>query len=184
MDKKKSDLIYKISFRCIKIMHDGILIRLLVNPARVLTTLGLKRGDTVFEPGCGPGFFTVGAVQVVGDKGHVYSYDINPYAIQYLQKKLVRNDLQNVTTEERNAADTNLPGESVDFAFITGIPRAIGGFDKLMNEISRILKPGGLFAYRSHNKGKNGFTAKELESWQFVPVPEKNSNKFKIFKKL
>lgn len=59
MDKRKSNLIYKISFRCIKIMHDCILLRLLVKPEHVLSALGLKSGDTVIEPGCGPGVFSV-----------------------------------------------------------------------------------------------------------------------------
>ncbi len=184
MNEKQLNIGYKISFHSIKFMHDGVLIRSLVKPDKVLTGLGLKKDDVVFEPGCGPGFFTVGAAQVAGDKGHVFSYDVNPYAIRYLRKKLNRKGLNNVTAEVCNASDSNLPDESVDFAFITGIPRAVGGFNKLMEEISRTLKPGGIFAYRSHGRGKTGFTSKELELWQLVPVPEKDSNGFKIFRKI
>ena len=168
LDNKKLDLIYRIAFHSIKMMHDGPLLRLLVNPGSLLEDLGLRPGDTVLEPGCGPGFFSVGAAAAVGGEGRVYSYDVNPYAIRYLRKKLDRKGLRQVTAEARNAADSGLPDASVDFSFITGIPRALGGFDRLMNEIIRTLKPGGIFAYRGHGGGRSGFDPEELKSWQLV----------------
>lgn len=183
MNKKSLDFAYRISFYCIKLFHDGALLRLFVKPEEVLSSLGLKNGDTVFEPGCGPGFFTLGAANVVGEKGQIYAYDVNPYAIRYLKKKLKKQGRNNVTAEERNAADTNLPDQSIDFAFITGIPRAVGGFDKLMNEVSRVLKSGGTFAYRSHGGGIDGFGEDELKSWNFFAVSENDSSGFQIFKK-
>jgi len=183
MNKRNLDFAYKIAFQSIKIVHDGALIRSLVKPDKILSSLGLNKGDTVFEPGCGPGFFTIGAARATGNKGHVYAYDVNPYAIRYLQKKLDRQNVKNVTAEERNAASTNLPGQSIDFAFITGIPRAVGGFDKLMDEVSRLLKLGGILAYRSHGGDKKQFTEKEIKTWLLTPVPAMDSNRFKIFKK-
>lgn len=183
MNETNMNLAYKISFHCIKMVHDGILIRSMVEPDRVLAELGLKDGDTVFEPGCGPGFFTLGAARLVGDGGWVYAYDVNPYAIRYLQKKLKNKGLQNVTAKERNAADTEMSKQSVDFIFITGIPRAVGGFDKLMDEVSRLLKPSGTFAYRVHGNGQKGFSDEELRKWQLVRVQEKDCNRFKVFYK-
>jgi ubiquinone/menaquinone biosynthesis C-methylase UbiE len=181
MTAKNLDFVYKVSFACIKMMHDGMLLKLLVKPDKVLAALGLKNGDTVFEPGCGPGFFTIGAAQVVGDKGHVYAFDVNPYAIRYLQKKLDTVDMDNVTSALCNAAESNLPEQSIDFAFITGIPHAVGGFDKMMKEISRTLKTGGIFAYRGKRRPENKFSTQELESWRLMSIPEKKSNGFKVF---
>jgi ubiquinone/menaquinone biosynthesis C-methylase UbiE len=184
MNERDLNLAYKISFHCIKMMHDGMLLKLFIKPDRVLAALGLKEGDTVFEPGCGPGFFSIGAAQVVGDKGHICAYDVNPYAIRYLQKKLDKKQMYNVSAELCNAADSNLPDRSIDFAFITGVPHAVGGFDKLMDEVSRTLKIGGIFAFRSHGRGKTGFSPEKLERWQLIHVPEKDKDGFKLFKKI
>lgn len=184
MNEEKMNLAHKISFACIRMMHDGALLKAMVKPDNVLSELGLKNGDTVFEPGCGPGFFTVGASVVAGEEGCVYAYDVNPYAIRYLNKKLEKKGIRNVTVEERNASATGLLDDSVDFAFITGIPRAVGGFDELMQEVSRLLKPGGIFAFRSHDRGQSGFSTNELERWNLLPVPDKDCNRFQVFKKV
>jgi len=182
MNERQRDLVHRIAFHSIKMMHDGPLLRLMVKPERLLAQLGLRSGHTVFEPGCGPGFFSTAAAEIVGSGGQVYSCDVNPYAVRYLRKKLESRGLQNVVTAEvRNAADTGLAAESVDFAFITGIPHAVGGFDRLMREVSRVLKPGGIFAYRGHGRGKNAFSPGELEAWKLVP--EEKVRGFSVYRK-
>jgi len=182
MNERNRDLIHRIAFHSIKMMHDGPLLRLLVKPDRLLAQLGLRAGHTVFEPGCGPGFFSIGAAEAVGTGGHVYSCDVNPYAVRYLRKKLERRGLQRIVTAEvRNGADSGLPAHSVDFAFITGIPHAVGGFDRLMMEVARILKPGGIFAYRGHGGVKEKFSHEELETWSLIPG--KRVRGFALFRK-
>lgn len=182
MQERQRGFVDRIAFHSIKMMHDGPLLRLLVKPERLLAQLGLRAGHTVFEPGCGPGFFSTAAAEVVGISGRVYSYDVNPYAVRYLRKKLESSGLQKVVTAEvRNAADTGLKAESVDFAFITGIPHAVGGFDRLMLEISRTLKSGGIFAYRGHAGVKEKFSPGELEAWKLVPAEKVRG--FSVYRK-
>lgn len=139
---------HRVAFKVIRAMHDGFLANWLVDPAQILSSLGLKRGDTVLDIGCGPGFYAAGASRVVGPEGRVYAYDINPYSIRYVIDKDNRLGLTNVIAEERNASDTELPDSSVDFAFLIGVPRVAGGLYRLLAEASRVIKLDGLLVVR------------------------------------
>jgi len=145
---ESKDINFKISFAVIKFVHDNWLLRRLVDPAALLRELGLKLGDAVWEVGCGPGFYTMGAAEVTGPKGKIYTYDINPYAIEYVRRKVENAGLDNIQAENKTAADTGLPNDSIDFAFVVGVPHIVGGTHNLLDEITRVVKPEGLLAYR------------------------------------
>jgi len=146
---------FKISFAIIRFMHDNRLLRRLVDSAALFRSLGLKDGDTVFEVGCGPGFYTMGAAKVTGSKGTVYAYDVNPYAIRYVCRKVKNAELDNVKVENKTATDTGFPDASIDFAFVIGVPHIVGGAHCLLDEIARVVKPGGLLAYRPSRGNKD-----------------------------
>ena len=76
-------------FRMISFVHDT-LYGLFVNPYRLLNAAGLKPGQKALEVGCGPGFFTILATKIVGEKGRVYVLNINPMAVETMRcKKLL-----------------------------------------------------------------------------------------------
>jgi cyclopropane fatty-acyl-phospholipid synthase-like methyltransferase len=70
--------------------------RLQIN--RVMDTLGIVPGKSVADVGAGSGFFTVLAARRVGAKGIVYAEDINAEAIRYIDARLKKEGLHNVTT--------------------------------------------------------------------------------------
>jgi ubiquinone/menaquinone biosynthesis C-methylase UbiE len=146
---------YRISFGFIKFMHDNALLRRLIDPGELLKRIGIKDGDVVFEIGCGPGFYTIGATEAVGPRGKVFAYDVNPYACEYLSNKLANRQVANVEVENRNATESGLSDKSVDFAFLTGVPHIVGGLEALLKEIKRVLKRGAVLAIRpSRNNAK------------------------------
>lgn len=149
------DLVYKISFAFIRLFHDNFLLWLCVDPVVMLHDLGLTEGDSVLEIGCGPGFYTIGAAKTAGSRGKVFSYDVNPYAINYTRRRLREAGIENVELENKSATDTGLPSESIDFAFVVGVPHIVDGEHSLLGEITRVVKPGGLFAYKP-SRGNTG----------------------------
>ena len=153
--KDNRDRNQRIAFRMIRFMHDNALLRALIDPAELMRQLGVEEGRRVLEVGCGPGFFTLGAAAAVGPDGQVFAYDVNPYATAYLEEKLAARGIGNVRVEHRNAADTGLAEASVDFAFVTGVPHVVGGRHTLLEELVRVLRRGGILAYRP-NPGGHG----------------------------
>ena len=142
------DRMYRIAFPMIRFMHDNALLRLMVDPARLLRDLGVRTGDTVLEVGCGPGFFTVGAAAAVGLEGRVIAYEVNPYACAYVRRKLAQQKLNQAIVKNENASQSGLPNRDVDLAFVTGLPHVVGGLSALLTEMCRVLKPEGSLAFR------------------------------------
>ena len=136
------------AFRTISLMHDNPLLPIFRNPYRLLKAAGIKPGQKVLEVGCGPGFFTIPAADIVGNEGVVYALDVHPRAIGRVQKKIQSKGIKNVRTMLTNASDIGLPGQSIDLAFMFGLPYIIGGQINVIREIHRILKPGGILSYK------------------------------------
>lgn len=138
----------KFAFMIITLMHDNPLLPILINPYKLLKTAGLKPGQKVLEVGCGPGFFTIPAANIVGTEGVVYAVDVHPLAIKRVQKKIESKGMQNVQPMLTNASNTGLPEQSIDLAFIFNLPYIVGGQETMLSEIHRILKPGGILSFK------------------------------------
>ena len=136
------------AFMLITLIHDNPLRRRFDDPIKALKSAGLKPGLRVLEVGCGPGFFTIPAADIVGNEGVVYALDIHPRAIGRVQKKIQSKGIKNVRTMLTNPSDIGLPGQSIDLAFMFGLPYIIGGQINVIREIHRILKPGGILSYK------------------------------------
>lgn len=78
----------RVEFVCISFMHDTMY-GLFMDAEKLLLPAGLKKHQRVLEVGCGPGFFTIPAAEIVGEKGLIYATDINPFAIREVEKKIV-----------------------------------------------------------------------------------------------
>jgi ubiquinone/menaquinone biosynthesis C-methylase UbiE len=135
----------RIHFRMMSLIHED-LYGLLRDPYKALQAAGLQPGQTVLEVGCGPGFFTVPAAQIVGAQGRVVALDISPLAVEKVERKVAEAGVTNVETVLADAAQTGLPAESFDLAFLFGLARAVGGADGIWVEVHRLLKADGILA--------------------------------------
>ena len=136
-----------LAFWTITLMHDNPLLHYFKDPYNKLNEAGLKPDQRVLEVGCGPGFFTIPAAKMVGDNGFVYAVDVNPLAIERVQKKIESDGIKNVEPLQRNGSDTGLTEGSVDLAFIFGTLHFYGGLEGVISETHRILKPGGTLSF-------------------------------------
>ena len=78
---------------------------------------GIKRGNIILDYGCGIGFNTIPAAEIVGEEGTVYALDIHPLAIKSLEKKIKKKGLKNVKTILSDL-NTELPDEFVDIILL------------------------------------------------------------------
>ena len=134
-------------FWTIKLMHDNPLLAIFKDPYEHLNAAGLKPGQRVLEVGCGPGFFTIPAAKIVGDKGFVYAVDVNHLAIEHIGEKIKEGKIKNVKPICSNASNTGLPDGSIDVSFIFGTLHFAGGVGDVIYEMSRILKPDGILSF-------------------------------------
>ena len=151
------------AFKIITIMHDNPLLPIIRNPYNILKRAGLKSGQNVLEVGCGPGFFTIPAADIVGKEGVVYAIDTHPLAIKRVKNKIKRAGIKNVNPILGNASDTGLPDLSIDIAFMFGLPYIAGGLDSVLTELYRIFKPGSMLAFQK-SRGSNEKLVAEVEN--------------------
>ena len=135
------------AFWTICLIHDNPLLPVFRNPYKLLATAGLKSGQKVLEVGCGPGFFTIPASKIVGSEGLVYAVDTHPLAIKRVKKKIEKEGIRNVKPILANASDTGLPEQSVDLAFLFGVPRIVGGLENVLSELRRVLRTGAVLSF-------------------------------------
>jgi len=95
----KSKRMPGFAFKVMSLIHDNPLQWVFRNPYRLLKAAGLKPGQKVLEVGCGPGFFTIPAAKIVGEKGVIYALDNHPLAIKRVQEKLKKEGIENVKTK-------------------------------------------------------------------------------------
>jgi SAM-dependent methyltransferase len=76
-------------------------------PAVLVRALRLRRGETVAEIGCGPGYFTARLARAVGPAGHVFAVDPEPAVLDIMRRRL--RGVRNVTPVLGREDDPLLP---------------------------------------------------------------------------
>src|SRR5210317_746367 len=80
--------------------------RWLMNPVKTLRGAGIKPGQTVLEVGCGTGFFTIPAAELIGGQGCLVAMDALSDYTKQVSKKVQVAGLKNVRVVKRDALDT------------------------------------------------------------------------------
>jgi len=151
---------------------------------------GIKNGNIILDYGCGIGFNTIPASEIVGEKGKVYALDIHPLAIETVEKKIRKKELVNIDTIISNL-DTTLPDKSVDIVLLYNILPMIKNRPVLIKELYRVLRIGGIISVKS-GLGINIYSRKKIKTEDMEklmtdngPLKLKDKNgKYYIFEKI
>jgi ubiquinone/menaquinone biosynthesis C-methylase UbiE len=116
-------------------------------PIKILQGAEIQSNQTVLEIGCGTGFFTLPAAQLLGNQGTLVAMDILAVSVEAVTKKVQKANLKNVRVVKGNALNTELPAGNFDVVLVFGvIPAPMLPMGQLLSEMHRILKPGGIMA--------------------------------------
>ena len=135
--------------------------RLQVN--RVMDVLGLTPGKSVADIGAGGGWFTVRAARRVGNSGEVYAVDINPEAVDYIEKRAQKEKLDNVKTILSKPDDPMLPASSVDAVLLLKAYHEVARPVELLRNLRGALRPGAKVGIIDRNgNGENHGVGKDV----------------------
>jgi len=125
---------------------------------RVMDLLGITAGKNVADIGAGSGWFTVRAARRVGPTGAVLAEDINPSVIEYIGKRVAKEDLANVRTVLGAPNDPRLPAGSVDAVLMLKVYHEIAHPEVFLKALKPALRAGAKVGIidRNGNGGNHG----------------------------
>ncbi|MGA9406930.1 MAG: methyltransferase domain-containing protein [Bacteroidota bacterium] len=120
--------------------------KLYQDPGKLLRPY-VKTGMTVLEVGPGMGFFSIPMARLVGEKGKIYSVDLQERMLQTLRKRAAKKNVQH-TIEARRCSESSLEVKdlsgSIDFALAFAVVHEIPDTQNLFKEICNALRQGGI----------------------------------------
>ena len=117
---------------------------------KVLSAAGLKSGDVFLDAGCGDGYISIAASPLVEGEGKVYAIDVYPESIEIVKKDVQKKGIKNLEAIIADlTSEIPLIDDSVDLCVMANV---LHGFvenvelDKVLPEIKRVIKLGGIFS--------------------------------------
>jgi len=113
----------------------------------VLERIGIRKGQTVLDFGCGSGTYTIPAAKIVGQQGRVYALDKDKEALDELMQKALSAGLRNIERMETSGKlEIDLTDESVDTVLLFDVLHSyyfsqVNDRRRLLYEIYRVMKP-------------------------------------------
>lgn len=115
----------------------------LLQPEKLLRDLGLRKGMTLADIGCGPGFFTIPAAQIVGPTGLTLAADIQGEMLSSVRSRALEHGLENVRIVKTNDREIPIPEGTCDFALLAFMLHEVDNRASFLHRAARILKPNG-----------------------------------------
>ena len=127
--------------------------------------LDLQPGDSVLDLACGTGLNFSHLRKLVGERGRVVGADLTPAMLDIARQLIVTNSWKNVEVREADAANLPFADASFDKVLITFALNIIPDYVKAIEEVHRVLFPGGRFVALEMRAGIHS-----LPSW-LKPLP-------------
>jgi ubiquinone/menaquinone biosynthesis C-methylase UbiE len=131
--------------------------------SKVISSVGVKAGQSVLDFGCGSGIYTIPVARVVGNRGNVYALDKDGEVLDSLMRRADSAGLANIRkVDTPGGTQITLANDSVDVVLLFDVFHdyyfsSVAERQDLLREISRVLKPGGILSvYPKHMENEAG----------------------------
>ena len=114
-----------------------------LHPEALLRRLGLHSGQTMADIGCGPGFFTIPAAEIVGDEGVILAADIQGEMLSAVRSRAAEHGLTNVHVVKTSDKEIPIPDASCDMVLMAFVLDEVAQRSSFLHRAARLLKPGG-----------------------------------------
>ena len=109
----------------------------------ILEQIQIKKGMSVADLACGPGYFTIPLSKSVGNYGVVYAVDRNEVMIRNLKQNLdsyAPDTKQNVAIIQTDVCSTTIPKHACDLMIFANVLHDIEDTTVFFNEVKRMAK--------------------------------------------
>ena len=121
---------------------DNKLRKLFQNPQKILKPY-IRKGMTVLEVGCGPGFFTLDMAQMVGQSGKIIAVDVQAGMLEKVKSKITETSLEQRIALHKCDETSLGVSERIDFALLFYMVHEVPDKQKLFRQLASLLKPNG-----------------------------------------
>lgn len=105
-----------------------------------------RRGATILDVGCGPGYATFDLADLVGPEGRVIGVDVSQRFVTHLRTQAERRGVSNIETRVEDLASLSQPASSVDGAFARWVMCFLPDPGAVIARVAAALRPGATFA--------------------------------------
>jgi ubiquinone/menaquinone biosynthesis C-methylase UbiE len=123
-------------------MLDNRLRRLIQNPARILGDY-IRKGATVIDMGCGPGFFTIDMARMVGEDGRVIAVDLQEHMLLKVKRKADKHGVADRLEFHRCKSNTIGLNKKADFILAYYMIHETPDPKGFLAELKDLLEDGG-----------------------------------------
>ena len=127
-----------------------------LNAREIIMELGLEGNEVFMDAGCGDGHAAIEAVDILGEDATIYAVDIFEPSIEDLIKDKEEKGIDNLFPICADIADhIDLDDDVVDIVLLINVWhgfKATRRMDEAIEELKRILKPGGKIAIMDYKK--------------------------------
>lgn len=150
-------------------------------PEKLMDAIGLKEGMTIADIGAGRGRLTVFFSIRVGETGKVFANEIDETALEYLEERCKRNNMDNVTAFLGTVDSPMLPAGQADIAFMIMTYHHLAKPVQMMKNTIPCLKKDGVLVIVEHDPVRSGETGSEVTSLEKL-TREANEAGFELVK--
>ena len=130
--------------------HHGRSSKGFLDAGKVLRYIGINDGDRFLDLGCGNGYFSIAASQLVGKDGIVYAFDVDEESIAQLKSEMADTRLNNIEASvEDITKKLPLADESISLAFMSNVLHGLVEnceAEGALGEIARVTEKNGRLA--------------------------------------
>jgi len=124
-------------------------------PEARLAEIGVAKGMRVADIGAGYGYFAFPAAEMVGKEGIVYAVEPDPKRAAEISRRAVEKGANNLRVLVAGAEDlSGIPDGEVDVAISMASFHHFADAQRALDELKRIVKPGGRVYVRDVKAGR------------------------------